>query len=134
MPFRNSGRPHPFTFYGRVEPDTVVGERVVVRVPLASPVLNALSGVTLRDFIEHVEDQYVALQRQYGSDCQDFQLLFDERAGGVAKVIFTRPMDRVEITQIRVYRGQMPSPPGDEAPTPPRSLPDPSAHALDQQQ
>lgn len=123
----HSGRPHKFTFYGRVEPDIVMGERVLVRVPLKAPALSSLThSIALRDFIRHVEEQYLQLMEQYGKDCERFELSFDPDKPGVCEVIFTRPMDRVEITQIRVYRGQIPPPPGDEAPS--------SASALEPQQ
>lgn len=128
-----------FRFVGCTQPDTIIGERVVLRQSVTTPALDANGRISLIDFQQFFIDLTVSVRQRYGQDCANFELEFASDGG--IWVIFTRPMDVVETTQIRAYRqrqlqGQASSELSDDdvisrhartAPT--RSLPDPSVAA-----
>lgn len=93
-----------FRFIGRAEADTVVGERVLIRYPVTPPASNAQGRVSLAEFLAYFYQLQRSLLVTYGVDCSDFELEF---ASDAISVIFTRPMDVVEQTQIRAHRARL---------------------------
>lgn len=94
-------KPETYRFIGREHADTIIGERVVMRVPLRLPRVGTLNNVSLNSFIKNAERQFIELMKKHGQDCADFELTCEN---GQLGVIFTRPMDVVERTQIRQHR------------------------------
>lgn len=95
-------RPMKYTFIGKDEPDTIIGERIVVKVPLDRPPLGEFNNISLGDLIRHAEKQFISILQQHGNDCAHFEITLGPE--GSLGVIYTRPMDRVEAAQIRAYR------------------------------
>lgn len=132
-------KPEQYRFVGRDEADTVIGERVIVRVELPAPAVGSFGNISLLSFTEHVRRCFAELLKKHGSDCEGFELTYRD---GVYGVIFTRPMDVVEQTQINAYRlrqaqGETQQDLSDDdriarhrPPLPDNRLPDPSVPAL----
>lgn len=137
-------RAQKFTFYHQTEPSWVVGERVVMFAPLPElpetpPAMSQFRSLSLEQYLNHkqqqliraVEQLFLELMKSYGQDCDHFEITLGED-GQPNGVIFTRPMDRVELAQIRSWRSQQPRPPegGQGAPNKPAKhqerLPDPA--------
>ena len=124
-----------FKFIGRSEPDLVVGERVVVFAPLPQPAsLGPHNNLSVHGFVKHAERFFLELMRKYGHDCDNFELTMS--SDGKVGVVFTRPMDRVELTHFReaTKRNPQANGEGDEKLLPPADLtlekprlPDPTA-------
>lgn len=94
-----------FKFLAQEEPSVIIGERVVVQVPLElPPKLGELRNLSVHEFCKHVEQQMLELKRKYGSDTDQFELAWKEN--GAISVIFTRPMDRLELAQVRAQRAR----------------------------
>jgi hypothetical protein len=136
-------RAQRFTFRNQTHPSWVVGERVVVFAPLpplqrSVPPISQFRSLTLEQYLQHeqtqlirvVEQLFLELMTKYGPDCDHFEITLDPK-GRPDGVIFTRPMDRVEILQIRDWRSRNNPPPG-RPPQPPSApkaqdrLPDPA--------
>lgn len=137
-------RAQKFTFFNQKDPCWILGERVVLfaplpELPLTQPAVSQFRSLTLEHYLSHqqtqliraVEHVFLDLMKTYGEDCDHFEITLDEQ-GQPNGVIFTRPMDRVELTQVRSWRanGQpravvLPDP--DPPPPPPAGrLPDPA--------
>lgn len=97
-------KPRAFRFIGKLEPNTVIGERVVMQVPLAPQHAGPTQSVPLRGFIKHVETQILGLFDKYGEDLEGFALHLER--GLPTAIVFTRPMDTIELTQIRAARAK----------------------------
>lgn len=134
-------RPEQFRFAGSDQPVTVIGERVVLFAPLEQPPLGEFYNITLDALVHYLihksEAVFIELMQQYGRGCSDFEITLREGQFGV---IFTRPMNNMEQTQIRQHRLKKHAPRApmsDEEHVPPprpsldsNRLPDPSL-ALD---
>jgi len=102
-------RYHKFRFVSRARPDLVMGERVILDVPLEPMTRGSnqdlVDHTTVHSFVRHVEQQIMQIYRRYGADCADFELKLDH--GVPVGIYFSRPMDPLELLEIREWRRQM---------------------------
>lgn len=102
-------RYHKFRFMSRSKPDLVMGERVILEAPLPpmtrGPHNELVDHTTVHGFVRHVEQQIMQLYQRFGADCGDFELKLDQ--GVPVGLYFSRPMDQLELLEIREWRKRM---------------------------
>ncbi|MNU19688.1 hypothetical protein D3C71_79210 [compost metagenome] len=102
-------RYHKFRFMSRSKPDLVMGERVILEAPLPpmtrGPHAEWVDHTTVHGFVRHVEQQIMQLYQRFGADCADFELKLDQ--GLPIAIYFSRPMDELELLEIREWRKRM---------------------------
>jgi hypothetical protein len=87
-------------------PDLVLGEKVVLEVPLQpmtrGPQHDSVDHTTVHSFVKHVELQILQIYEKFGADCADFELKLQD--GFPVGIYFTRPMDQLELLEVRAWR------------------------------
>jgi len=90
----------------RALPDLVLGEKVVLEVPLRpmtrGPQHDCVDHTTVHSFVKHVELQILQIYEKFGADCSDFELKLQD--GLPVGIYFTRPMDQLELLEVRAWR------------------------------
>ncbi len=122
-------RYHRFRFMSRTKPDLVMGERVIVEAPLPpmtrGPQQELVDHTTVHGFVRHVERCLLQLYERYGTDIDDFELKLEH--GYPVGVYYSRPMDELELLEIREWRKRMRQLHEEE----PASQKEPAAHDLE---
>jgi hypothetical protein len=105
----SKSRYHKFRFMSRVQPDLVLNERVVLEVPLQpmtrGPHHEFVDHSTVHSFVRHIEQQIMQIYDKFGQDCEDIELKLEQ--GRPVGIYFTRPMDQLELLEIRAWRRRM---------------------------